>query len=129
MAPPNSQAVVNCAQSTIYAQGEDRPRLTSSKLAPRDASPEKAGAGVQVAVVRADARWALVMPLPPAFRAPALLQLAASNDNTLSLPKTNPEAMMFALTLAVCVVFLSPNTARGDLTLGPLLLTMIAGGF
>ena len=34
----------------------------------------------------------------------ALLQLAASNDNTLSLPKTNPEAMMFALTLAVCVV-------------------------
>ena len=79
--------------------------------------------------MRADARWALLMPLPPAFRAPALLQLAASNDNTLSLPKTNPEAMMFALTLAVCVVFLSPNTARGDLTLGPLLLTMIAGGF
>ena len=100
---------------------------SSAKLALR---PEKASRRRSGGHCHANARAERPsMPPPPAFRAPALLQLAASNDNTLSLPKTNPEAMMFALTLAVCVVFLSPNTARGDLTLGPLLLTMIAGGF
>jgi len=70
------------------------------------------------------------MPPPPAFRAPAFLQLAVQPDNNLAWPTaTAHEATSLAFAMCIAVVFLSRNLGRGQETvLGPLLLTMVAGG-